>query len=324
MGERFVLQGSRSLCRNRLQCWQRVRVRLIENINFYLAPGPNVFAEPRKLPLRKDTSPMLLGNLPRDGGLLTLTQEEHTELLKREPAARKFIRRYIGSYELINNKTRYCLWLVDATPHELRSIRFIRDRVRAVKAFRLASKRAATQKLADTSWLFAEIRQPDRNYLAIPLTSSERRSYVPMDFLSPDVIASNAISIIPDAGIYDFGILTSRVHMAWMRAVCGRLEISYRYAGTLAYNTFPWPEPDETHKSRIESTAQVILDTRAQRPDSSFADLYDDDFMPAELREAHRLNDAAVCEAYGWDENISETDIVANLFTLYEKLTRQE
>ena len=293
-----------------------------DNINFYLVPGPDKdIAEPVNKPLSKDIPPMLLGNLPRDGGFLSLDPEECKELLKREPKAAKFIRRYIGAEEFISNKLRYVLWLVDVKPQELEDMPRVKKLTDLVENFRLNSTREATRKLADTSWLFAEIRQPSGNYIAVPLTSSENRIYIPMGFMSPDIIASNAISIIPNATLYHFGVLTSRVHMAWMRRVAGRLEMSYRYSGTLVYNTFAWPSPTQSQRAKIESTAQMILDARALYPESSLKALYNSKMFP-EIKKAHRLNDEAVCEAYGFDKNITESDIVSRLFRLYHQLTK--
>ncbi|MBQ6774012.1 MAG: class I SAM-dependent DNA methyltransferase [Synergistaceae bacterium] len=297
-------------------------VKFVDNINFYLVPGPNEdIAESVNKPLSKNIPPMLLGNLPRDGGFLSLDQEECKVLLKREPKAKKFIRRYIGADEFIGNKLRYVLWLVDATPQELYDMPRVKKLIASVRNFRLNSTREETQKAADTSWLFAEIRQPSGNYIAVPLTSSENRMYIPIGFMSPDIIASNAISIIPNATLYHFGVLTSCVHMAWMRRVCGRLKSDYRYSGTLVYNTFAWPSPTKSQRAKIESTAQMILDARNLYPNSSFAALYNDLLMPSELKKAHRLNDEAVCESYGWDKDISEDEITARLFRLYHQLT---
>ncbi len=297
-------------------------LRLVDNINFYLYEGPyDDIAESVNKPLSENIPPMLLGNLPRDGGFLSLDPEECKVLLKRNPKAKKFIRRYIGAEEFINNKLRYVLWLVDAIPQELYDMPRVKKLIASVRNFRLNSPREETRKLVNTSWLFAEIRQPSGNYIAVPLTSSENRMYIPIGFMSPDVIASNAISIIPDATLYHFGVLTSRVHMAWMRRVAGRLKSDYRYSGTLVYNTFAWPSPTKRQCLKIESTAQMILDARALYPDNSFAALYNDMFMPPELRKAHRLNDSAVCEAYGWPSDISEDEITARLFRLYHQLT---
>ena len=193
-------------------------------------------------------------------------------------------------------------------------------RLEGVREFRLSSSKKQTQKRADTPHLFAEIRQPDSDYLLFPRTSSERRSYLPIGFLSADVIAGDTI-IVPNATVYHFGVLESVVHMAWMRVLCGRMKSDYRYSGTLIYNNLPWPQTKEQSKKKIEQTAQAILDARALYPDSSLADLYDDLTMPVELRKAHRANDAAVMEAYGFRKDMTEPEIVAELFKMYQKLT---
>ena len=299
-------------------------LKLVENINFYLKPAPNFFITTRREPLYKNIPLMRLGNMPLDGGHLIInSQEEYEDFIKCEPKAKKFIRRYIGADEFINNLNRYCLWLVDATPEELNNMPTVKERIKAVKEFRRASTRGATRSLAETPWLFAEIRQPTENFIAIPKTSSETRQYIPIDWLDASVIPSDGLRIIPDATLYHFGVLTSRVHMAWTRAVAGRLKSDYRYSNTIVYNNFPWPSQKTSGQivqklmSRIESTAQKILDARALYPDSSFASLYNDDLMPPELRKAHRENDAAVCEAYGWAKNITEEEIVVELMKMY-------
>ena len=297
-------------------------VKLVKNINFYLAEGPDEdIAVPTNKPISENAPRMMLGNLPRDGGHLIIEAKDYADFIEREPGAEKYIRRYVGSYEFINNIPRYCLWLDGVSPAQIRNMPLVKRRTKAVEKFRLASKREATKSLAKKSWLFAEIRQTDKRYIVVPLTSSGTREYIPIGWLTPDVIVSNAISIIPDATLYDFGVLTSRVHMAWMRRVCGRLRSDYRYSSELVYNTFVWPSPRPKQRERIEQTAQAILDARAKFPNDSFADLYDDTFMPSELRKAHERNDAAVCQAYGWPVKISDDEIVAALFRLYHELT---
>ena len=299
-------------------------MRLVENINFYLEDDPDDdIAEEAREALSEDVQPMVFGNMPIDGGNLIIKQEDYTDFIKREPGAEKFIRRYIGAYEFINNIPRWCLWLAGATPHEIQSMPLVAERVKAVKSFRLASKREVTRRLANTSWLFAWRSQPNDNYIIVPRVSSEERAYIPMGFMTPDVIASDAVSIIPGATLYHFGVLTSRVHMAWVRRVCGRLKSDYRYSGEMVYNTFAWPSPSGSLRQRIESSAQAILDARAMYPDSSLAELYSEDFMPVELREAHRENDAAVCRAYGWSEGIGEREIVRKLFMMYHELVKK-
>ena len=226
----------------------------------------------------------------------------------------------MGAKEYINNKFRYCLWLKNATPSDLRSYPEILSRMQAVREMRLQSNDAGTRKLADAPHLFRETNNPE-SYIVVPSHSSERRRYIPMGFLRDDVIPTNAVLIIPDAGLYHFGILTSGLHMAWMRVVCGRIKSDYRYSKDVVYNNFPWPQPSEEQKARISQTAQSILDARALYPDSSLADLYDDLTMPPELRKAHRANDAAVLEAYGFPKDATESDIVARLFKMYQDLT---
>ena len=324
-------------------------MRLVENINFYLADGPDEdVAEPTKTAITEGAPQMMLGNLPRDGGNLIIKSEDYADFLKREPKAAKYIKRYMMGDDFINNKLRYCLWLVGAEPDEIRSMPQVYKRVEAVKAFRLASDRPATKKAAKTSWLFDERRYSGGNYVAIPQVSSERRAYIPMGWLDESVIPGDTLHIIPGATLYDFGVLTSRVHMAWMRRVCGRLEMRYRYSNTIVYNTFCWPEAlgargegvgargqrvgvrgqgvgtrglNPKHYTRICETAQGILDARANHPGTSFAGLYDEAVMPPELRSAHERNDAAVCRAYGWAEDISEDEIVRRLFVLYHELS---
>ncbi|MBQ9897686.1 MAG: N-6 DNA methylase [Synergistaceae bacterium] len=296
-----------------------------ENITPYITDAETVLVKARRKPLC-DVPEILLGSMPRDGGNLILTEEERDELLQKSPEAKKFIRPYLGSFEFINSIKRYCLWLVDLDPKEFRKMPFINERIKAVKKFRLKSKKEGTRKLASVSHLFAEIRQPDKNYILIPRVSSSERIYIPMDFVSPEIIASDASSIIPGASLYHFGILTSRVHMAWMRAVAGRLKSDYRFSGIVVYNNFPWPvfshyRKDLQKRGKIEQTAQQILDARAAHPKSTFADMYDDTFMPIDLRKAHWANDAAVCRAYGFKINISEDEIVAALMKMYKELT---
>jgi len=195
------------------------------------------------------------------------------------------------------------------------------ERVENVRIYRLASPKEQTRRQAETPTLFTEIRQPKGNYIVIPKVSSENRQYIPLGFLSPDIICNNTIKLVPDASLYHFGVLNSVVHNAWMRVVAGRLEMRYQYSNTIVYNNFPWPQPNDAQKAKIEHTAQAILDARSLYPDSSLADLYDSLAMPPELRKAHRANDAAVLEAYGFPKDATESDIVARLFKMYRELT---
>ena len=290
------------------------------NINGYLLDAPNVFIEKRTRPLC-DVPPFVRGCQPTDDGNLILTIEEKDELLKHEPQAAPFIRPFMMGKDFIERKPRYCLWLKNASPALLRQCHQVMDRVQKVREFRLKSSKAATRQKAETPTLFDEIREPLSNYVALPKVSSENRRYIPMDYLSPEIIPGDKLFCMQGATLYHFGILTSSIHMAWMRATCGRLKSDYSYSNTIVYNNFPWPNPTEKQKAKIEQTAQAILDARAKYPDCSLADLYDEVAMPPELRKAHKANDDAVMAAYGFDLTLSENEIVAELFRLYKELT---
>ena len=261
------------------------------------------------------------GNKPWDGGYLILSEDEKVFLIKKYPAAKQFIKLFLGSKEFINGKKRYCLWLKDVSPNEYRNIPEIKERLNGVAEVRRTTKTIAVQKQAETSYLFSQIRQPNSDYILIPETSSENRRYIPMGFMSKDIIASNSTLVAENATLFHFGILTSNVHMSWMRIVCGRLKSDYRYSPSI-YNNFPWPTPTAEQKAKIEQTAQAILAARAKYPDCSLADLYDETTMPPELRKAHQLNDKAVMQAYGfWGKLNSESECVAELMKMYQKLT---
>ena len=290
------------------------------NINGYLIDAPDIFVESRKKPLSA-VPEMLFGSMPNDGGNFILSEEEAAMMKSKYPESKRFIKEFLGAEEFINHKNRYCLWLVNASPAEFRKIPPIMQRIERVRKLRSESKRAATQKLAYTPTLFGEIRQPEEGqYLMVPRVSSERRRYLPIGFLSAETIASDASLIVPNASLYHFGILTSNVHNAWMRVVCGRLKSDYRYSNTIVYNNFPWPNPTEAQKAKIEQTAQAILDARAKFPDCSLADLYDETAMPPELRKAHQDNDCAVMAAYGFPvkSTFTESECVAELFKMYQ------
>ena len=294
-------------------------VKSASNINGYLVDADNVFIQLRGK--ASDNRPKLTqGNKPWDGGFLIMSEEEREDLLAKYPSAESFVKQYVGSYEFINRKTRYCLWLKGVAPDEYRKIPDVMDRLRGVADVRSKTKTVAVQALAETPMLFAQIRQPSSDYILVPETSSASRKYIPMGFMDKDVIASNSTLVAENASLSMFAILTSSAHMAWMRTVCGRLKSDYRYSPSV-YNNFPWPTPTEAQKEAMEKTAQNILDARALYPDSSLADLYDDLTMPVELRKAHQANDAAVLEAYGFPKGISESEIVAELFKMYQKLT---
>jgi len=292
-----------------------------ENINGYLLNAPNIIVESRNKPLC-DIPQMVWGNKPADGGFLIIEEEDYDEFVKKDPNAKKYIRPLLGAVEFLHNKNRYCLWLEGVSPAEIKKCPLIFERVKKCKETREKSVAAAIRKFADTPHLFAQRTQPiDKDFILVPNTSSERRKYVPMSFIKAGVVTTNATSVIPDATLYHFGVLTSSVHMAWMRAVCGRLKSDYRYSKDIVYNNFPWCAVSDEQKEKIEKTAQAILDERAKYPDSSLADLYDETLMPAELRKAHRENDKAVMKAYGFKADMSEAEIVAELFKMYEELT---
>ena len=294
-----------------------------KHINAYLIDGSDVFVGSRQHPLF-DVPEIGIGNKPIDGGNYLFEKEEMEEFIKMEPKSEPYFRPWYGAVEFIHQKPRYCLWLGDCSPAELHSMPRCLKRVEAVREMRLASKSEGTRKLADRPTRFHVENMPKGNFIIVPKLSSERRFYVPMGFMSPDVFASDLVFIIPDASLYHFGVLESRVHMAWMRTVCGRLKSDYRYSKDVVYNNFPWPEVNEEQRERIAQTAQAILDARALYPDSSLADLYDPVTMPAELLKAHRDNDRAVMAAYGFPTTMNESEIVARLFTLYSTLTQQQ
>ena len=294
----------------------------VNHINAYLIDGPDAFVGSRNR-LLCDVPEIGIGNQPIDGGNYLFEKEDMEAFIKFEPKSETYFHPWYGAVEFINQRPRYCLWLGDCTPAELRSMPHCLKRVETVREIRLASKRVSTRKLADRPTRFQVENMPKGNYIIVPSVSSERRIYVPMGFMPPTVFASNLVLIIPDATLYHFGVLESSVHMAWMRVVCGRLEMRYRYSKDVVYNNFPWPEVDEQQRQRIAQTAQAILDARALYPDSSLADLYDPITMPPELLKAHRDNDRAVMAAYGFAPNMPEPEIVARLFTLYSELIKR-
>ena len=293
------------------------------NINPYLIDAPTVFVSSRGSALC-DVPRMTKGNQPSDGGNLILSEDERADLLSKDPSVAECVRRYVGSKDYINNdEVRYCLWLKDVSPMVYYKNKEIMRRLDAVKSMRLASSAAPTRALAEKPYIFFSTPQTDSNYLCIPEVSSERRRYIPIGFMDKSVIASNKLLIVPDASMYHFGILTSNVHMAWMRTVCGRLKSDYQYSGATVYNNFPWPTPTEAQKAKIEQTAQAILTARAKYPDCSLAVLYDERTMPAELRTAHQQNDKAVMQAYGfWGKLNTETECVAELMKMYQELVK--
>ena len=299
------------------------KVIKVHHINGYLIDGPDVFIGSRSKPLC-DVPEIGIGNQPIDGGNYLFERDEMEEFIKLEPKAEQYFRPWYGAVEFLHQKPRFCLWLGDCSPAELRSMPHCLKRVEAVREMRLTSKRTSTKKLADYPTRFQVENMPKGNFIIVPKVSSERRSYIPMGFMNPDAFASDLVFIIPDATLYHFGVLESSVHMAWMRAVCGRLEMRYRYSKDVVYNNFPWPEVTQEQREKIAQTAQGILDARALYPDSSLADLYDPVTMPPELRKAHQANDRAVMAAYGFPTTLTEPEIVARLFTLYMHATQED
>ena len=300
------------------------RAQIVQNINGYLLDADNVFVESRNKPIC-DVPEIGIGNKPIDGGNYLSTKEEMEQFIKEEPQSQQYFKPWYGSQEFINRCPRYCLWLGDCSPNELRKMPACMKRVEAVREMRLSSKSAGTVKLADKPTRFHVENMPMGTYVVIPEVSSEKRKYIPMGFMTPDILCSNLVKIVPDATLYHFGVLTSNVHNAWMRAVCGRLKSDYRYSANIVYNNFPWPTVTEEQMAKIEKTAQAILDARALYPDASLADLYDDLTMPPELRTAHQQNDRAVMEAYGMPiKGTTESSCVAELMRRYQGLTAAE
>ena len=297
------------------------RPQSANNINAYLVDGPSVFIESRKRPLC-DVSEVVFGNMPNDGGHLSdYSREEKDRIVLVYPDAANMFRRFVGATEFLHNKERWCLWLKGMSPATIKKVPPVMDAVSAVRQMRENSSRDATKKLAQTPMLFGEIRQPEGQYIIIPRHSSENRKYIPIGFVEPDIICGDANLLLPNATLFQFGMMMSNVHNAWMRAVCGRIKSDYRYSVSVVYNNFPWPSPTDVQREKIEQTAQAILDARALYPDSSLADLYDEVTMPPELRKAHQNNDRAVMQAYGFDiKTTTETSCVARLMEMYKGL----
>jgi len=308
--------------------FDKQNVEFVDEINPYLKSGRTVFIESRNHPICM-VKKMTTGNRPADGGHLIIEEEDYDDFIRREPKAKKFIKKLTGAAEYINNKNRYCLWLVGASPSELRSMPLVIERIELCRKDRLAGA-VDRQKLAETPTVFRETKNPTQ-YMVVPRVSSESRRYIPIGFLDNNTIPTDSATIIEEATLYDFGILTSNVHMAWMRTVAGRLEMRYRYSAKIVYNNFPWPTVTEEQKQFIANTAQGILDARALYPDCSLADLYHELTMPVELRKAHQANDIAVMKAYGMikkvdgkDTFLTESETVARLFEMYQELTEKK
>ena len=294
----------------------------VENINPYLLPGEDGFVTAQKKPLC-NVPEMKFGSQPRDGGFFVLSPEEREEILRQEPELDRVIKPYIGADEFIKGKERYCIWLHNEPFEVIKNSKILKERISAVEQFRLSSKAATTRGYAKVPAIFAQIAHPYPDYLIVPSVSSERRRYIPIGFMDKNTIASNAAQIVPNATLYHFGVLTSNVHMAWMRTVAGRLEMRYRYSKELVYNTFPWPEPTEKQKAAVEAAAQGVLDERRRYPGTSLAEMYDPTWMKVSgLQKAHTRLDRAVWAAYGasWQ---SEEECVADLMERYQRLVKE-
>jgi hypothetical protein len=293
--------------------------RYVKNISPYLIEGKDIFVTARKSPLCQ-VSEMNKGSQPTDGGNFLFTEAEKDEFLAKEPNAQKYIYPFVSAHEHINGLKRYCLWLVDASPAELKKLPAVLERIENVKKIRLQSAKAATVKWAEKPTLFTENRQPDSDYILIPSHSSENRKYIPIGFMSKEVILNNSCFAVPKATPFHFGVLTSQMHMVWVKYICGRIKSDFRYSNTIVYNNFPWPEnPTPKQIAAIEGAAEKVLAARAQFPDSSLADLYDPLTMPPALLKAHQTLDKAVDQAYRPLPFTTDTQRIEYLFELYEK-----
>lgn len=298
--------------------------KIVKNINGYLVEANDIVIESRTTAICK-VPPIGMGNQPIDNGNYLFTEDEMNEFIRIEPKAQKYFKKWLGSQEFINGYYRYCLWLGNCSPKELFDMPECMKRVENVRQFRLSSKRTSTLKLAEKPTRFQTENMPNSNYILVPKVSSERRKYVPIGFITPDTLCSDLVFIIPNATLYHFGILTSNVHMSWMRAVAGRLKSDYRYSKDIVYNNFPWCNPTQEQREKIEKTAQMILDARAKYPDCSLADMYGEKmYLFADLVAAHQANDRAVMEAYGfWGKLNTESECVAELMKMYQRLTEK-
>ncbi|MDE5765245.1 MAG: methylase [Ruminococcus sp.] len=297
-------------------------MKIVKNINGYLVEADNIVIESRSKPICK-VPEIGIGNKPIDDGNYLFTEDEMRDFIKKEPKSEKYFRKWLGSKEFINGYFRYCLWLGECTPKELFDMPECLKRVDNVRQFRLSSKSKPTQKLAEKPTRFHVENMPKTNYLIIPEVSSQNRKYIPIGFMSPDILCSNKVRLMPDATLFIFGVLTSNVHMAWVKSVCGRLKSDYSYSVNVVYNNFPFPNLTTEQQTRIEQTAQHILDVRAKYSDCSLADMYGEKmYLFSDLVTAHQKNDLAVMNAYGFDRKITESECVAELIKLYQKLTK--
>ncbi len=312
-----IIGFSKRISGKELVLYDNGKETIVNHINQYLIDAPDVFVENRSRPICNVPS-MVYGSFALDDGNYTIPEQEYIDILNKEPHAERFMRPFIGSDEYINNVKRYCIWLKGIPPNEIKTSSIILKKVDAVRTWRLSSNRKETVAAANTPTIFAEIRQPLEDYLAVPITSSERRQYIPIGYLPSNVIASNHLLIIPGADFYCFGILTSSTHMNWMRVVAGRLKSDYNYSARIVYNNFPWPDSSDIQKVKISESAHAILSARALYPEWTLSEMYDPRFMPIELQRAHQDNDRAVWEAYGRAWPIGdEAACVAHLMKLY-------
>ena len=317
-----VIVGFSYINKKEKYIFENEKFQKVNLVNAYLINAPNIFIKRQTHPLC-DVPEVFQGVIAVDNGNLILSYEEKEDILKREPQISKFIKVYIGTEELLNNRKKYCLWLRNAKPEDLRMSLVIKNRIEKVREFRLKSNRVNTRKGADTPHLFEKDFNCIGRYIAIPRISSEKRKYIPMCYLDSAIIPNDKIFVMPDSNLYSFGVLESNVHMSWVKTFAGRLETRFIYSNQIVYNNFPWPTPTEAQKKEIEKTAQGILDARSLYPNSSLADLYDELTMPKELRKAHQENDKAVMEAYGFDwKKMTESDCIAELMKMYEELSK--
>ena len=308
-------------CKGKKYLFSNGIVKEVTNINPYLLELPNFLISSRSEPIC-DVPEILLGNMPNDnkGKLSKFSDDEKSNIVRQYPIAEKMFKKFLGADEFINNRSRWCAWLVDIPINEIKLVKPIYDAVKAVKQARATSRRSATRKLADTPMLFGEIRQPDSSYLLIPRHSSENRRYIPIGIVDQSIIAGDSNLIMPNATLFHFGILQSNVHMAWMRAFAGRLEMRYRYSANIIYNNFPWPNVTDEQVKRISSAANQVLLARNNHKEATLADLYDDNIMPKDLLIAHRNLNKLVMNAYGFSNNIQEEDCVAELIKFYSEI----
>ena len=320
-----VIIGFSFLKRNEKYIYENDKVKKATNINPYLIDAPNVYILGQKKPIC-NVAKMDFGSMPNDGGYLSdYDNEKKKMIVSKYPETENMFKQFIGATEFLHNKIRWCLWLKGIEPNEIKGATPIYEAVQNVQKMRIDSNREATRKLAETPTLFGEIRQPNTNYLVVPRHSSENRRYIPIGYIEANIICGDANLLIPSADLFDFGVLMSNVHNSWIRAIAGRIKSDYRYSASVVYNTFPWCNPTEEQKKKIEKTAQGILEARTLYPNSSLADLYDELTMPKELRKAHQENDKAVMEAYGFDwKKMTESDCVAELMKMYEDIVKDE